>query len=323
LIVVTGGAGFIGSSLIWSLNKRDLKDILVVDSLGNDEKWKNLNGLSFSDYLEKESFLDRITQGGPLPDIDTIIHMGACSDTTEKDCSYLIRNNYEYTKELAIYAIRNDIRFIYASSAATYGDGSLGFVDNEDKLESFMPLNMYGYSKHIFDLWAKSQGLLDKIAGIKYFNVFGPNEYHKGDMRSFVLKGFKQVKDTGSLLLFKSYKKEFAHDEQKRDFIYVKDAAKMTLFFFDHPEINGIFNVGTGSPRTWNDLANAIFKAMGADPHIEYIDMPSDLKDKYQYFTQADTSKIIAAGYTIPATSMEDAVKEYVTRYLMQGYGYL
>ncbi len=323
MIVVTGGAGFIGSSLIWSLNKRDLKDILVVDSLGNNEKWKNLRRLSFSDYLEKESFLDRITQGGPLPDIDTIIHMGACSDTTEKDCSYLIRNNYEYTKELAIYAIKNDIRFIYASSAATYGDGSLGFVDNEDKLESLMPLNMYGYSKHIFDLWAKSQGLLDKIAGIKYFNVFGPNEYHKGDMRSFVLKGFKQVKDTGGLLLFKSYKKEFAHGEQKRDFIYVKDAAKMTLFFFDHPEINGIFNVGTGNPRTWNDLANAIFKAMGVDPHIEYIDMPSTLKDKYQYFTQADTSKIVAAGYNTPVTSMEDAVKEYVTRYLMQGYGYL
>lgn len=323
MIVVTGGAGFIGSSLIWSLNKRDLKDILVVDSLGNNEKWKNLRRLSFSDYLEKESFLDRITQGGPLPDIDTIIHMGACSDTTEKDCSYLIRNNYEYTKELAIYAIKNDIRFIYASSAATYGDGSMGFVDNEAKLESLMPLNMYGYSKHIFDLWAKSQGLLDKIAGIKYFNVFGPNEYHKGDMRSFVLKGFQQVKDTGSLLLFKSYKKEFAHGEQKRDFIYVKDAAKMTLFFFDHPEINGIFNVGTGSPRTWNDLANAIFKAMGVDPHIEYIDMPSTLKDKYQYFTQADTSKIVAAGYTTPVTSMEDAVKEYITQYLMQGYGYL
>lgn len=323
MIVVTGGAGFIGSSIIWFLNKRDLKDILVVDSLGSDEKWKNLKGLSFADYLEKDSFLDRITQKGPLPDIDAIIHMGACSDTTEKDCSYLIKNNYEYTKELATYAIRKDIRFIYASSAATYGDGSLGFLDDETSLETLEPLNMYGYSKHLFDLWAKSQGILDKIVGIKYFNVFGPNEYHKGAMRSFVLKGFQQIKDTGSVRLFKSYKKEFGHGEQKRDFIYVKDAAQMTIFFFDHPEINGIFNIGTGHARAWNDLANAIFKAMNIPPCIEYIDMPEKLKDKYQYFTQADISKIRAAGYNTPITSMEDTVEEYVKKYLMQGYAYL
>ena len=317
MIIVTGGAGFIGSAIVWKLNQRGESDVLIVDGLGRGDKWKNLRSLRFSDYIEKDAFLEKIIKGDFKEDVSALIHMGGCSSTSERDARYLIKNNYEYTKHLADYADWRDVRFIYASSAATYGDGSQGYSDDESSLERFRPLNMYGYSKHLFDLWAKRNGLLENIVGLKYFNVFGPNEYHKGEMRSVILKAYEQqIKDGRKMRLFKSYRKEYANGEQMRDFLYVKDAAEMTLFFLEHPEINGIFNIGTGVARTWNALAKAAFAALGLEPQIEYIDMPETLRDRYQYFTQADISKLRQAGYTAGITSLEDAVSDYVQNYL-------
>ncbi|GAG13395.1 unnamed protein product, partial [marine sediment metagenome] len=264
--------------------------ILVVDQLGTDAKWKNLRNLSFADYIEKDNFLELILTGKITTPIEAVFHMGACSSTTETNASFLIKNNYEYTKLLAQWAADKKIRFIYASSAATYGDGAAGFSDSEETVPSLRPLNMYGYSKHLVDLWAKRAGLLDKIVGLKYFNVFGPNEYHKADMRSFVLKAFEQINVTGRVRLFKSYSPEYADGEQKRDFLYIKDAVDMTLFFLDNSQATGIFNIGSGAARTWNDLVKAVFTAMGKEPNIEYIDMPDSIRHQYQYFTQADIS---------------------------------
>ncbi|GAH63958.1 unnamed protein product, partial [marine sediment metagenome] len=264
------------------LNKRQITDILIVDELGTDFKWKNLRNLSFADYVEKDDFLDMVIEDKFDSSVKAVFHLGACSDTTEANASYLIKNNYEYSKLLAQWATTDNIRFIYASSAATYGDGSAGFSDDQDKMQNLRPLNMYGYSKHLFDLWAHRTGLLKSIVGLKYFNVFGPNEYHKADMRSFVVKAFEQLNDTGKVRLFKSYKAEYADGEQLRDFLYVKDAVDMTLFFYDNPQINGLFNIGTGKARSWNDLVKAVFAAMGKKPNLEYIEMPESIRDQYQ-----------------------------------------
>ncbi|MFC1546138.1 ADP-glyceromanno-heptose 6-epimerase [bacterium] len=315
MIVVTGGAGFIGSALIWGLNRSGSENILVVDSLAADEKWKNLVNLKFADYMEKENFLEHLLLD-EFKNITAIIHMGACSSTLEKNASYLIQNNFEYTKILAQYAVEKNIRFIYASSAATYGNGADGYRDT--KINGLKPLNMYGYSKHLFDLWAQGKGMLDKIAGIKYFNVYGPNEYHKDDMRSMINKAFYQINETGKIKLFKSYKHEYKDGEQKRDFIYIKDAVDMTLFFIENKDANGIFNAGTGHARTWNDLAEAVFKAMDKKQNITYFDMPDILKEKYQYFTQADIKKLYDAGYKKPITSLEAGVTDYVKNYLLK-----
>jgi len=316
MIIVTGGAGFIGSALIAELNRRQISDILVVDELGSDQKWKNLRNLSFADYVEKDDFLELVIEDRLDSPVDVVFHLGACSDTTEANASYLVKNNYEYTKLLAQWATDADIRFIYASSAATYGDGSAGFSDDEAKIEVLRPLNMYGYSKHLFDMWVRRAGLLSKIVGLKYFNVFGPNEYHKGDMMSFVVKAFEQIKTTGKVRLFKSYRPEYADGEQVRDFLYVKDAVNMTLFFFDNPYINGIFNIGSGETRTWNDLVIAVFVGMGGKPNIEYIEMPPSIRSQYQYFTQADLSKLRKAGYSKQTTPLEDAIRDYIQNYL-------
>lgn len=316
MILVTGGAGFIGSALIAELNARGYDDILIVDILGKDNRWKNLRNLRYSDYMESEDFSQMVTDSEVELDVDAIIHLGACSDTTESDCSYLVRNNYEFSKLLAGWALEIGARFIYASSAATYGDGAQGFVDDEDQLQDLVPLNMYGYSKHMFDLWCKRQGLLSKFVGVKYFNVFGPNEYHKADMRSFILKAFEQIKSSGRVRLFKSHRSDYQDGGQLRDFIYVRDAVAMTLFFLEQPETAGLYNVGTGISRSWNDLATAVFRAMDRPINIEYIDMPDILRDKYQYFTQADVSKIREAGYEEKTWVLEDAVTDYVRNYL-------
>lgn len=318
MILVTGGAGFIGSAIVAELNARGITDILIVDILGKDERWKNLRSLSFADYMEADDFSDMVSSTDIEMELEAIIHMGACSDTTERDCSYLVKNNYEFSKLLAGWAVEMGARFIYASSAATYGDGSQGFLDDEAAIETLRPLNMYGYSKQLFDVWCKQRGLLEKFAGLKFFNVFGPNEYHKGDMRSFVLKAFGQIQETGQVKLFKSHRPDFADGGQLRDFIYIKDAVDMTLFFLEQPELGGIYNVGTGQARNWNDLAAATFAAMGRQANIEYIPMPEHLQGKYQYFTQADMSKIQNAGYTQPTTTIEDAVTDYVQNYLMK-----
>jgi ADP-L-glycero-D-manno-heptose 6-epimerase len=316
MIIVTGGSGFIGSALIAGLNAKGISDILVVDILGKDQKWKNLRNLSFVDYLEAEDFLEIITAGRFALPVDAVFHLGACSSTTETDASYLVRNNFDYSKAVAAFALDKKARLVYASSAATYGDGAKGFSDDESKLSQLQPLNMYGWSKQMFDLWAQNNGMLKKMVGLKYFNVFGPNEYHKADMRSFVLKGFQQIKQTGKVRLFKSHNPAYKDGCQMRDFLYVKDAVDMTLFFLDNKKANGIFNIGAGTPRTWLDLANALFAAVGASPNIEFIDTPPAIRDKYQYFTQADITKLRKAGCDKQPTALELAVKDYVQNYL-------
>jgi len=252
-----------------------------------------------------------------IDSIEVIIHMGACSSTTETDEEFLTKNNYHYTRHLATYALEKNIRFIYASSAATYGNGEMGYSDDVSQLNTLKPLNLYGESKHKFDLWAENQGILDRVVGLKYFNIFGPNEYHKENMQSMVRKGFMQAMETNKICLFKSYKKEYKDGGQERDFLYIKDAVNMTLFFLDNPKIGGIFNIGTGQPRNWNDLAKNIFKAMGREPQIEYISMPENILHQYQYHTCADMQKIRDAGYTQSIMSLEDGIKDYVKNYLV------
>lgn len=318
MIVVTGGAGFIGSAIVWRLNNLGNDKIIIVDELGTTEKWKNLVGLKFQEFIHKDDFINSIVEDSIEFPVEAIIHMGANSSTTEKDADHLFSNNYLYTQELARYCLSKDIRFIYASSAATYGDGSFGFDDDESKLESLRPLNMYGYSKQLFDLWAKRNNVLDKIVGIKYFNVYGPNEYHKGDMRSVVHKAFEQVRDTGKVRLFKSLNPQYKDGEQMRDFVYVKDAVDMTLHFLEHKDQNGIYNVGSGKARTWIDLVTALFNAVGKPVNIEFIDLPEHLREKYQYFTEANLSKIKKAGYNKSITSLEDGVTDYVKNYLLK-----
>src|SRR4051812_22546187 len=278
-VLVTGGAGFIGSALVWALNRRGCDDIVVCDILGTNEKWRNLAPLRFADYVEADVLLPRL-QSGVLGKFDLVLHMGACSSTTEKDASYLIRNNYEFTRDLAAWALAKKTRFVYASSAATYGDGSAGMDDGDAELDPLRPLNMYGYSKHLFDLHARRAGFLNKVVGLKYFNVFGPNEDHKADMRSLVHKATAQAQNENVIRLFKSHKPEYRDGEQKRDFLYVKDAAAITLFLAAIPGAGGLFNVGSGGARTWVDLANAVFAALGQKPNIEFIDMPETLRGK-------------------------------------------
>ena len=315
-VLVTGGAGFIGSALAWGLNRRGCEDIVVCDLLGTNEKWRNLTPLRFADYVEADTLLPRL-QTGALGKFDLVLHMGACSATTEQDASYLIRNNYEFTKDLAVWALANQARFVYASSAATYGDGAAGMEDSDANLEILRPLNMYGYSKHLFDLYSRRAGILKDMVGLKFFNVYGPNEDHKGDMRSLVHKSFAQVRSEGVIRLFKSYRPEFKDGEQKRDFLYIKDCVAMTLHLAATPAANGLFNIGSGNARSWIDLANAVFAALGKQPDIKFIEMPAAIREKYQYFTQANLSRLRDSGYTAQITSLEDSVADYVRHYLL------
>ena len=311
MIILTGGAGFIGSCFLWKLNQQGITDIIVVDHLDDTDKWKNLLGKKFSDYIQKEDFVEMVKER-KLPKPEAIIHMGACSSTTNTDGNYYIKNNYEYSKTLAKWAITNKAYFMYASSAATYGDGSLGYTDDVSNLMQLEPLNMYGYSKHLFDMWILNNGFLDKVTGLKFFNVFGPNEYHKADMRSIVCKTFPAVRDEGKIKLFKSHKSEYADGEQKRDFVYIKDVVDIMFTLMQDPEKSGIFNLGTSLARSWNDIAKAMFKALDKEAVIEYIDMPETLKPKYQYFTQADMSKLKDTGLNVTFRSLEASVADYV-----------
>jgi ADP-L-glycero-D-manno-heptose 6-epimerase len=314
-IIVTGGAGFIGSAIVWRLNQLGCENILIVDRADDTDKWKNLAPLEFEDYIDADDFIDDLDLHN---DAGVIFHMGACSSTTETDADYMLRNNYQYTKDLAEFAIANDVRFIYASSAATYGDGSAGMNDGTDDLDKFRPLNIYGYSKHLFDRGAARSGMIEKIVGLKYFNVFGPNENHKGDMRSLVNKAFDQINETGTLKLFRSANADYADGEFGRDFVYVKDAVEMTLHFMEGNG-GGLFNVGSGRMNTWNHLADAVFRALDAPKKVEFIDMPENLRDRYQYHTQADLTLIRGAGYAAETTPLDEAVGDYVRNYLIPG----
>ena len=317
-ILVTGGAGFIGSALVWELNRRGYENILISDRLGTDEKWRNLVPLKFADYLDADDLLKRVeAQPASLGQVELVLHLGACSATTERDSNYLMRNNVDYTRTLAEWAVAKNARFVYASSAATYGDGSLGMDDRMTDLHQLRPLNMYGYSKHLFDLQAQRTGLMKRIVGLKYFNVFGPNEDHKADMRSVVHKSFAQILTTGRVQLFKSHRPDFKDGEQMRDFLYVKDAVRMTLHLASSPLASGLYNLGSGVPHTWVQLATAIFGALGMPPQIEFIDMPESLRAKYQYYTCADITKLRQSGFEDPLTPLAESVRDYVQNYLV------
>ncbi len=311
-ILVTGGAGMIGSAIVWKLNQLGYQHILIADRLDLSEKWRNLVPLQFLDYVDGEDLLQTLPQ---LGEVDTIFHLGACSATTEKDSAFLMRNNFEYTKTLAHWALSKGARFVYASSAATYGAREDDFREDLP-LDSLRPLNMYGYSKHLFDQYALRAGFAERVVGLKYFNVFGPNEDHKGDMRSVVHKAFHQIRSTGKLELFRSHRPDFEDGCQQRDFLYVKDAVAMSIHLADNPEAGGLFNLGSGHAHTWLDLGRAIFAALDLEPNIEFIPMPEHLRGKYQYRTCATIDKLRGAGYTPAITPLTDSVADYIRNYL-------
>jgi ADP-L-glycero-D-manno-heptose 6-epimerase len=318
-VLVTGGAGFIGSALVWELNRRGCTDVVIADFPSQAERSGNLRGLRFTDYLDPYRALTALADGA-LGKFDFIFHLGACSSTLEQNADYLRRNNFEFSRDLAAWALANDVRFLYASSAATYGDGSAGMDDGDPRLlPTLRPLNLYAESKQMMDLHAWRQGWLDRAVALKYFNVFGPNENYKGEMRSVVQKSFAQVMQTGVIQLFKSYRPEYANGDQKRDFLYVKDAVSMTLHLAASPAANGIFNLGAGVAHTWNELARAVFVALGREPRIEYIEMPEAIREKYQYFTQANIARLRASGYAPQITPLSEAVRDYVVNYLAPG----
>ncbi len=321
MIVVTGGAGFIGSTFLWKLNEEGLHDILVADEFGTGNKWRNLAKRRITYALHKDQLLDWLSTKSRPAAIDAIVHMGACSATTEKDVDYLIKNNFNYSAELFQFAAREKIPFIYASSAATYGMGEHGYSDDPQVIHRLRPINPYGYSKHVFDQWVLSQREKPPFwAGLKFFNVYGPQEYHKGGQASVVFHAFPQIRDRGNLKLFKSYKEGIAHGDQRRDFVWVKDVVDVIVHFMRAPQNakSGIYNVGSGEARSFADLGRAVFSAMGKqEAQFDWIEMPDDLKNQYQYLTEANLSRLREeGGYTKPFTRLEDGVKEYVARYL-------
>jgi len=328
-IVITGAAGFIGSCLVSFLNKAGYENLILVDDFSKHQKDVNLQGKIFSQKIEREEFFDFLKKENPK--IDFIYHLGARTDTTEFDYSVHEHLNVEYSKKIWNYCTEKNVPLVYASSAATYGSGQLGYKDDESILENLKPLNPYGVSKNEFDKWALRQAQGDNRrqvqeppawAGLKFFNVYGPNEYHKARMASVIFHSYNQIKENGFVKLFKSHKPEFEDGGQLRDFIYVKDVLKICFWFLEcwqkNPEtfISGIYNVGTGKARTFDDLVKATFSALDKKTQIEYIDMPEDIRDTYQYFTEATMDKIRAAGYSKPFYSLEEGVNDYVRNYL-------
>jgi ADP-L-glycero-D-manno-heptose 6-epimerase len=317
MIIITGGAGFIGSAMLWELNRHGIEDALIVDDLGqaSEGKWLNLRGLRFADFIHKDD-LPYLLEHDQIAGVDAVIHMGAISATTEQDASLLMSNNYEYSKILATWCAERSIRFIYASSAATFGEGEAGYSDGTGTVDRLRPLNMYGYSKQLFDRWALQNGILEHAAGLKFFNVYGPNEYHKGDMTSVVFKAFNQIRESGSVKLFQSHRPEYRDGEQLRDFVYVKDCTRIIKWLLDTPAATGLFNVGTGKARSFRDLVGATFAAMGLPESITYVPMPETIREKYQYYTCADCEHLRNAGYSAPMTGLEEGVLDYVQNHL-------
>lgn len=323
MIVVTGGAGFIGSNLVAGLAARGLTDIAVIDRFRNGDKWRNLAKHEVAALVQPEetlAFLDR-----HAAEIDTVFHMGAISATTETDVDKIVANNVALTLDLWRWCAWRGARLIYASSAATYGDGAQGFDDDGSSaaLAGLRPLNPYGWSKHLVDrrvarLIASDDIAPPQWAGLKFFNVYGPNEAHKGDMMSVVAKLYPKLKAGEPARLFKSHRDGYPDGGQLRDFIYVGDVVDVMLWLYDNPQVSGLYNVGTGQARSFADLARAVFAAMGREPDIQYFDMPEHLRDKYQYFTQAKTDRLRAAGYDKPFTALEEGVRRYVQDFLSQ-----
>lgn len=320
-IIVTGGAGFIGSSVVRTLNDSGEDGIIIADDIAQTDKWLNLRNKKFRKYIHKTQLLEHLSEINRTGGVQAVIHMGACSSTTERDFDYLYRNNFEYTKTLWDWCAENGVSFIYASSAATYGDGSCGF-DDEGDIDLLQPLNGYGYSKQLFDLWVKHQATMfpPQHVGLKFFNVYGPNEYFKGSMASMVYHGYKQIREGGAIRLFKSCNPAYEDGEQLRDFVYIKDVCRVILWLLEHPKVSGLFNVGTGRAQSFRELAEATFRALGREPNIEYISMPGHLREKYQYYTKAEMSKLREAGYDAPFMNVEEGVADYVQSYLDKGF---
>ncbi|MCB9091151.1 MAG: ADP-glyceromanno-heptose 6-epimerase [Halobacteriovoraceae bacterium] len=326
MIIVTGGAGFIGSALIYELNKRGRKDIVVVDRFRSGDKWLNLRGLEIEEFLPVEKFL-ALESWRPFQSAEAFFHLGACSSTTEMDMDFLLDNNFAFSKNIFDYCCERNIPFYYASSAATYGAGEQGYNDNHESIPRLRPLNKYGYSKQLFDEYVlKSKNKPELWMGYKYFNVFGPNEYHKESMVSVVYRAFQQIGEDGKVKLFKSHRDDFHDGEQKRDFVYVMDVVKAMVDVFekvDSSEASGIYNLGTGVARTFNDLAKATFKAMGKPENIEYIAMPDNVRNQYQYFTEANMEKFLKTLPEFRFRTLEQAVSHYVQNYLAKENPYL
>jgi ADP-L-glycero-D-manno-heptose 6-epimerase len=318
MIIITGGAGFIGSCIVRSLNDIGIEDIIIVDNIASTDKWINLRDKKYIKYVNKNDFL---TELPGYENVSTIIHMGACSSTTEIDFDYLWKNNFEFTKALWNYSAEKQICFIYASSAATYGDGSQGFDDNLD-IDLLRPLNGYGYSKHLFDLWVKHQATAypKQYVGLKFFNVYGPNEYYKGSMASMVFHGYNQIIQTHEIKLFKSYNPDYRDGWQLRDFVYVKDICSAIIWLLNHGQLNGLFNLGTGRSQSFFELSVAIFHALNLEPKITYIDMPKQLKSKYQYSTKANISKLRESGFKNEFADLETGVNDYVSQHLNKSF---
>ena len=333
MIIVTGGAGFIGSNLVAALNARGRKDVVVCDELGTANKWRNLLGRDVSDIITPDnlfSYLQGCASGGGQYEIEAVFHMGANSSTTETNVDLVLTQNFRFSLRLWWLCAEHRIRFVYASSAATYGDGSRGFVDGLDpsELSLLRPLNPYGWSKHLFDqrvagLSVDPGSRPPQYAGLKFFNVYGPNEYHKEAMKSVVAQKYDAAKLGKPITLFKSYRPDCEDGEQQRDFIYVRDCADVMLWLLDNPDVNGLFNLGTGRARSFLDLADALSSATGKARNVEYVDMPSSIRDRYQYFTEAAMSRLRAAGFVKPFTSLEAGVADYVKNFLATNDPYL
>ncbi|MEI8295533.1 MAG: ADP-glyceromanno-heptose 6-epimerase [Alphaproteobacteria bacterium] len=324
MLVVTGGSGFIGSNLVALLEESTQEPLVVCDDFDCTDKWRNLSQRRLYDIIPPIMLFDFLEEN--QSNITTVFHLGAISSTTERNVDLVLEQNFRFSKRLLQWCSLNRVRLIYASSAATYGNGANGFNDSWklDDLRQFLPLNPYAWSKHLFDLtlaqihegYAEDIMLPPQIVGLKFFNVYGPNEYHKSGQMSLVPQFFKQINETGAIKLFKSTVPQFGHGEQKRDFIHVDDCAKVMLWFHQHPELSGLFNTGTGQARSFNDLATAVFKAMSRDTNIIYVDMPESLQSQYQSFTQANMEKLTQIGYSQPFLSLEEGVESYVKNYL-------
>jgi ADP-L-glycero-D-manno-heptose 6-epimerase len=328
MIIVTGGAGFIGSNLVAGLEASGVEDIVVCDLLGSDDKWRNLAKREIRDVVHPDRLFDYLHNHADQ--IKAVFHLGAISSTTERDADLIMDTNFVLSRRLWKWCCKNNVRFIYASSAATYGDGHHGFKDDQsiEGLSHLMPLNPYGWSKHVFDrrvariIESKSESVPPQWAGLKFFNVYGPNEYHKGDQMSVVCKLHPQVVAGAAARLFKSHHPDYEDGGQLRDFVWVGDCVDVMIWLYENPSVNGLFNIGTGKARSFKDLATSTFKANGKEPKINYIDMPESLRDKYQYYTQAEMSKLREAGYTKPFTELEDGITKYVKDYLSKADPY-
>jgi ADP-L-glycero-D-manno-heptose 6-epimerase len=320
LILITGAAGFIGSVIAAELNRRGRQDLILCDELDTSDKWKNLLGLRFREYVEWPDLFATLEHAPWAGKIEAVIHMGAITDTTERDATALWDQNTNFSRQLCQWCAEHNARFIYASSAAVYGDGSLGFSDADALTPRLKPLNAYGFSKWLFDQWVLENGYVDKVCGLRFFNVYGPNEYHKGSMASVVYNAFPLAASEGRVRLFESYRPDVKHGEQARDFIHVEEALSVVMYVLEHPDVHGIYNVGTGRAHTFNQLAQAMFKGLGKNGKIEYFPMPEELRDRYQYHTAADMTRLYATGFPPFPDRFDHYVGDYAANYLARDY---